>query len=159
MTVLEMKDRSSVLAHINMLQGIINRMASNSANCKLWCVTLLTAILALFFDGKVLHLKFCYLITSLFYFLDCFYLGIEQQIINEQKDFVNMLNECKEQQVAKQIFNPYTTVWNNSSPYKRCCLTMMLSHFVNQLWNTIKAIGSFSTTPFYGAIFCAIYYF
>ena len=72
MTIIEMKDRTSVQAHINMLQGTINRMASNSANCKLWCVTLLAAILALFFDGKVQHLKFCYIFTSLFYFLDCF---------------------------------------------------------------------------------------
>ena len=29
-----MKDRPSVMAHINMMQGLINRMASNSANSK-----------------------------------------------------------------------------------------------------------------------------
>lgn len=157
MTIIEIKDKSSVQAHINMQQELINRMAYNSANCKLWCVTLLAAILALFFDGKVPHLKFCYIFTSLFYFLDCFYLGLERQFVDAQKDFVRLLNEGKEQQVAKQMFNPYTIRTNNSSDAE-CWLTLKTIHFAKQLWHTLKAIASFSTTPFYGAIFCTIYY-
>ena len=156
MSIIEMKDRSSVLAHISMMQGLINRMASNSANSKLWCVTLLAAIFALFFEDKVKHIEFCYLIVGLFYFLDCFYLGLERQFVNAQKEFVKMLNEGNEQQVAKQIFRPYTVGIGNSS-HEECWLTKKVLHFAKQLYNTLKAAVSFSTTPFYGAIFCAIY--
>lgn len=157
MTIIEMKDKPSVQAHINMMQGLINRMASHSANCKLWCVTLLAAILALFFDNKVQHLEFCYLIICLFYFLDCFYLGLERRFVNAQKDFVRMLNDCKEQQVAKQIFNPYT-IRKNNSYNAECWLTKKTIHFAEHLWHTIESIFSFSTTPFYGVIFSSIFY-
>lgn len=157
MTIMELKDRASVQVHISMMQGLINRMASNSANSKLWCVTLLAAILALFFDNKVQHIEFCYLIVGLFYFLDCFYLGLERQLVNAQNDFVRKLNEGNEQQVAKQIFHPYTVGMSNSSDAEFWFIQKIL-HFAGQLWNTLKATVSFSTTPFYGAIFCTIYY-
>lgn len=157
MTIIEMKDRSSVQAHISMMQGLINRMASNSANSKLWCVTLLAAIFALFFDDKVKHIEFCYLIVGLFYFLDCFYLGLERQFVKAQQGFVRMLNEGNEQQVAKQIFHPYT-IGNGNSSNEECWLIKKIIHFAWQFWNTFKATLSFSTTPFYGAILCTIYY-
>ena len=41
---LEVLENSAVQAHISMLQGIINRMAGNSANCKNWTVTLVAAM-------------------------------------------------------------------------------------------------------------------
>lgn len=157
MTIIEMKDRPSVMAHINMMQGLINRMASNSANSKLWCITILAAIFALFFDDKVKHIEFCYLIVCLFYFLDCFYLGLERQFVKAQQGFVRMLNEGNEQQVAKQVFYPYT-IGNGNSSNDECWLIQKILHFSWQLWNTFKATLSFSTTPFYGAILCAIYY-
>lgn len=37
---LEILESSAVQSHISMLQGVINRMAENSANCKNWTVTL-----------------------------------------------------------------------------------------------------------------------
>jgi hypothetical protein len=36
----------AVIAHLNMLQGIITRLAGNSAQCKTWCITLVTALIA-----------------------------------------------------------------------------------------------------------------
>ena len=33
-------DSPAVTAHINLLQGIINRLANNSASCKTWCLPL-----------------------------------------------------------------------------------------------------------------------
>ena len=155
--IIEMKDRPSVLAHINMMQELINRMASNSANSKLWCITILSAVLALFFDHKVQHIEFCYLIVGLFYFLDCFYLGLERRFVKAQQGFVRMLNEGNEQQVAKQIFHPYT-IGNGNSSNEEYWLIQKILHFAWQLWDTFKATLSFSTTPFYGAIMCAIYY-
>jgi hypothetical protein len=40
-------DNPAVIAHVNLLQGIINRLANNSASCKTWCLTLVGALLSL----------------------------------------------------------------------------------------------------------------
>ncbi len=40
-------DSPAVMAHINLLQGIINRLANNSASCKTWCLALVGALLSL----------------------------------------------------------------------------------------------------------------
>ena len=45
-------DNAAVIAHIALLQGIINRLAGNSASCKTWCITLVGGLLALY---GVLH--------------------------------------------------------------------------------------------------------
>src|SRR5262249_567854 len=40
-------DNPAVTAHINLLQGIINRLASNSSSCKTWCLSLVGALIGL----------------------------------------------------------------------------------------------------------------
>jgi hypothetical protein len=40
-------DNPAVIAHINMLQGIINRLAASSGACKTWCLPLVAALLGL----------------------------------------------------------------------------------------------------------------
>jgi len=40
-------ESTAAIAHINLLQGIINRLANNSASCKTWCITLVAAVLSL----------------------------------------------------------------------------------------------------------------
>lgn len=46
-------ESTAVQSYLNILQTIINRMATNSANCKTWCVTLVSAILVIIVDkGK-----------------------------------------------------------------------------------------------------------
>lgn len=40
-------DSPAVIAHINLIQGIINRLAGNSSSCKTWCITLVSALLSL----------------------------------------------------------------------------------------------------------------
>ena len=37
----------AVQTHLTMMQGVINRMAENSRSCKVWCVTLVAAVLVL----------------------------------------------------------------------------------------------------------------
>jgi hypothetical protein len=36
-----------IIAHVNLLEGVITRLANNSASCKTWCLTLVAAILGL----------------------------------------------------------------------------------------------------------------
>lgn len=40
-------EHPAVIAHINLLQGVINRLANNSASCKTWCLTLVGALVSL----------------------------------------------------------------------------------------------------------------
>ena len=40
-------DNPAVTAHMNLLQGIINRLAGNSSSCKTWCLTLVASLLSL----------------------------------------------------------------------------------------------------------------
>lgn len=40
-------DNPAVIAHINLLQGIINRLANNSSSCKTWCLALTGAFMSL----------------------------------------------------------------------------------------------------------------
>jgi len=77
---------------LNVLQSIISRMAANSSNCKLWAVTLLSAIMVLFLstdDIKLSVNKIVVLIPILpFMFLDAFYLGLERHFVEEyNKEF------------------------------------------------------------------------
>ena len=155
MTPSEMKDKSSVQAHISMMQGMINRMAGNSANCKVWCITILAAIMGLFYDNKFPHLDYCYYIIMLFYALDCFYLGLERTFVKEQSKYVDKINKGLFAEVENQTFKPYELPYNDD---RRSTVEKEIAHLAKQLWDTIKATVSFSTTPFYAFALYAIYH-
>jgi hypothetical protein len=38
-------DNPAAIAHVNLIQGIINRLANNSASCKTWCLVIVSALL------------------------------------------------------------------------------------------------------------------
>src|ERR1700676_1584858 len=40
-------DNPAVIAHVNLLQGIVSRLAANSASSKTWCLTLVAALVSL----------------------------------------------------------------------------------------------------------------
>src|ERR1700719_5012438 len=40
-------ESTAVTAHLNMLQAIITRLAGDSAQCKTWCVTIVSALFGL----------------------------------------------------------------------------------------------------------------
>jgi len=40
-------DSPAVIAHLTLLQGVINRLANNSASCKTWCLVIVSALLSL----------------------------------------------------------------------------------------------------------------
>ena len=40
----------SVHSYLSILQAVIARMASNSSNCKTWCITIVSAILVVVAD-------------------------------------------------------------------------------------------------------------
>lgn len=134
MADLKNKDCSAVQAHIAMLQGIISRMANNSANCKTWAVTIIAAMLVLIADENMgfSNIEICYIPVALFFFLDCYYLGLEKAFIKEQESFLQKVPS------GDYVDDLY--------------VIKGLPKFGEQLWNTINALKSFSTTPFYGFI-------
>ena len=76
--------------YISILQENINRMASNSANCKTWLVTILAALLAIQVSLQELQgiLWIALIPTILFYILDSYYLGLERRFIKIENNFV-----------------------------------------------------------------------
>lgn len=129
---LEVLKNSAVQAHISMLQGIINRMAGNSANCKNWTVTLVAAMLVLLVDKnmQIPNAWICLIPVALFYLLDCYYLGLERLCISSQKAFLER-------------------IYNNEEYVENLYKVEELIDKCNQVCNTIKAMKSISTTPFY----------
>ena len=76
--------------YISLLQENINRMASNSSNCKTWLVTLVAAILAIQLSSDELRniLWVALGLIVVFYLLDSYYLSLERKFIAVEKSFV-----------------------------------------------------------------------
>lgn len=96
----------AVQGYLSMLQGIINRMAGNSASCKTWTATLVAAQLALLVGKPIqLHVLWVCLIPVLpvlaLCFLDCYYLGLERITISIQRDFLKNLSMDSEEYIHK----------------------------------------------------------
>ena len=124
----------AVQGYLSMLQGIINRMAGNSASCKTWALTLEAALLALLV-GKGIQLDALWIIclTPLLplYFLDCYYLSLEHITIDIHRDFLNSLSTESEEYISQL----YDVRKIEDKKLQRCQM--------------MKAMKSFSTIPFY----------
>ena len=86
----------AIQAHLTMMQGVINRMSENSRACKVWCVTLVAAVLVLVArTGEPQHALLALVPTLLFLALDAYYLALERAFMRSQNTFVAKLHECK----------------------------------------------------------------
>ena len=86
-------DSAAVQKHLEIMQGVINRMAENSRSCKVWCVTLVAATLVLVArTGEPQHALIALVPTLLFLFLDSYYLALERAFIGSQNAFVAKLH-------------------------------------------------------------------
>lgn len=72
----------------------------------------------------------CFIPTGLFYLLNCYYLGLERLCISSQKSFLKRI--C-----------------NNGDYIEDLYKVEELKDKCDQICNTIKAMRSISTTPFY----------
>ena len=86
-------DSPSIQTHLGILQGVVQRMASNSSNCKAWCVTLVAAVLVIVADkGKPEYAWIALLPTLIFACLDAYYLALEKAFRNSYNDFRTKIN-------------------------------------------------------------------
>lgn len=89
-------DSPAVQKHLDIMQGVITRMAENSRSCKIWCVTLVSAVLILVArTGEPQHALIALAPTILFYFLDAYYLSLERAFRSSYSEFVNKLHSDK----------------------------------------------------------------
>lgn len=82
-----------VQAHLGIMQSVIQRMASNSASCKAWCITMVSAILVIVSDkGNPDYALIAAIPTILFLSLDTYYLALEKMFRDSYNAFVKKLH-------------------------------------------------------------------
>ncbi len=129
-------ESSAVQKHLEIMQGVIQRMADNSRSCKVWCVTLVSAILVLVArTGKAEHALIALAPTVLFYVLDAYYLALERGFRRSYERFVGKLHE--ERLTDSDLYNVAPT---GSTPR-------------GTLWAMFK---SFPILPFYAVVVATV---
>ena len=89
-------ESAAVQHHLTMMQGIITRMAENSRSCKLWCVTLVAAVLVLVARTEQPHYALLALLPAgMFLILDTYYLALERAYRCSYNKFVEKLHGGK----------------------------------------------------------------
>lgn len=130
-SVLKRKESSAIQKHIAILQDIITRMSSNSANCKTWCFGLVGAMLALFIQSeKADCLCIAIIPTILFYIADSYYVSLERDFRVLYTEFVESIN-------------------NENIDYKTIFVIKPISSFAHRVSSLGKSLLSFSTAMFY----------
>jgi hypothetical protein len=110
-------DNPAVIAHINLLQGIITRLANNSASCKTWCVTLVGALVSL---AGAVHapgvITFALVPVVMFGYLDTMYLAQEKAYRDLYKTIREAIcgaaYELKDAYIAVAVIAP-GSVWDS----------------------------------------------
>ena len=122
-------ESSAVQTHLQILQGVIQRMAENSRSCKVWCVTLVSAVLVLIArTGEANHALIALAPAVLFLMLDSYYLGLERAFRGSYTSFVSKVH-------GESVSTDDLYSVNTSGP--------ILRHF---FWALFR---SFSILPFY----------
>jgi len=89
-------DSPSVSSYLTILQTVIGRMATNSASCKTWCVSLTSAIVVIIADkGKPSYVWIAAIPIVLFLLLDAYYLALERHFRSVYNSFIRKLHSGK----------------------------------------------------------------
>ncbi len=87
------EESPAVQAHLGIAQSVIQRMASNSASCKAWCITLVAAILVIVADkGKPSYALIAGVPTLPFLVLDTYYLTRERCFRDSYNEFIEKVH-------------------------------------------------------------------
>lgn len=131
--IIDHKDLA-VFSYLEILQSIINRMASSSASCKTWNIALVSAIMVIVANrGNPDFVWIAIVPIVLFFFLDSYYLGLERQFRKQYTTFVGRLHNSEVRKEDLFIIPTDTGIMD------RLCMTF-------------KAFSSISIWPFYGLL-------
>jgi hypothetical protein len=123
-------DNPAIIAHITVLEGIIARLANNSASCKTWCLTLVAALLSLAGATHSPQMVTAALVPIIIFgFLDVMYLASE---VAYRDLYAGVVKAIRDGTYRRE--RAYDT---NARADKGCIL---------------EAIGSWSITPYYALI-------
>lgn len=124
-------DSPAVQTYLTILQGIIQRIAGNSASVKTWCAAIVAALLTLSADkGQPLLAAIALLPTLIFLFLDAYYLALERCFRKQYNQVVQKLTENALYPADLYKIEPCSALFRK----------------------TLQAVGSFSVWGFYGGI-------
>lgn len=109
-------ENPAVQHFISYLEGIINRMAANRANCKNWLLAIIAGCMAMqpSMHAVVDKIWLAYSLVALFCILDSYYLGCEKyyrkmvgdfadKVRKEDKQYVTHLYKFKERSVCDDV--------------------------------------------------------
>jgi len=100
-------ESGAVQSYLTILQGVINRMSSNSAGCKTWCITIVSAITVVIAGKSKPSLVLVALVPILlFFFLDSYYLGLELRFRESYNKFIKKLHSGEATLEDLYILNP-----------------------------------------------------
>jgi hypothetical protein len=139
-------ESSAVQKYLDLLQGVISRMAGNSSNCKSVCITLVSAIAVVIADkGKPDFAWITLIPVILFCFLDAYYLGLEQGFRVTYNEFVKKLQNGVATPKDLFLIIPKRTIKKHQADG----LTTLEVKAFNPVYGTLKALISFAVYPFY----------
>ena len=122
--------KDEMIAHLPLIQGVINRMGNNSFLIKGWTVTLVAAIFALAATGTNQHFILVALIPIIvFWFLDSYYL--------------------KQERLYRELYNDVIADYT-----KVAAFTMKTNKYT--VANVPRLMFTISTGPFYFLLFLAM---
>ncbi|MBQ8422410.1 MAG: hypothetical protein IJX11_09145 [Bacteroidales bacterium] len=138
--------------YLQMMQDNISRMASNSANCKTWTVTIVAAFLAIGCGVDKLNgwIALAFIPIVVFWYLDTFYLHLERGMRNRQKDFLNKAKELlslNTNAADEQVIDDY-----NKALFQFAPLVSVEEDKTKGIVSTTDRFFSKSIAPFYGSI-------
>ena len=151
------KDSAGVIAHINVLQGIINRMADNSKSCKQWCILVVSAIFTLStkdmdIQSRLFEISLIPLV--MFCFLDCYYLLQERGFRDDMEVLVYKLENNED--VENMIFRIGEGSIDRSANSK-CSIENIFFRLLGLSGGLVMSLKSFSIFPFYGGLAFLLY--
>ena len=130
------KDLSpSIQTHLGIIQNVIQRMASNSSQCKTWSITIVSAILVIVADkSKPEYAWIAFFPTILFSLLDVYYLALEKGFRERYNKFIQKLHSGEISLEDLYSVSPCGNIWRH----------------------IFAALKSFSIWGFYGGVILLI---
>lgn len=127
-----MNNSEMKVAHLNMIQGIINRMANNSFLLKGWSITVISALFALATQNKENNFLYLSLLPCLmFWYLDAYFL--------------------RQERLYRQLYQYIASKTENKIDF-----SMNTKPFENNIDCLCKTCFSNTLLVFYGTIFVVI---
>jgi hypothetical protein len=126
-------DSPAALQYLNTLHMIVNRMGTNSANCKTWCITLIFATTLLFVNTRESEIILMGVIPLLmFCVFDAYYLGMEKRF---RSDYDAIAEKLRTEGIELARLFEINEI---SNKHRRLII--------------FRTLGSFSIWPFYGLL-------